>query len=264
MIYDRPSAYRRPADAILTKTAAIGKREKRKFEFWRRRIFGRICGMDTNAVRIAAWIAAAYFIGGVPFGFLIGKMRGVDVRTVGSGNIGATNVFRTVGRGWGLIALFLDMLKGFVPTFACRLLCAEPSWLPLAVGVSCVVGHMLTPYMRFRGGKGVATGAGMLFALVPALTGITFLLFAVVFAMSNYISLGSCVAATFIGAAIWIPVDWLSRGWHDLPQCVLVTVIAAFIVWKHRSNIARLAAGNENKIYLTGAKGPDGTKPKEA
>ena len=206
--------------------------------------------MDANTARIAAWLAAAYFVGGIPFGFLIGKMRGVDVRKVGSGNIGATNVFRTVGKGWGLFALLLDMLKGFMPTYACRLWGGGPSWLPLAVGVACVAGHMLTPYMGFRGGKGVATGAGMLFALVPALTGVTFLVFAAVFAASNYISLGSCTAAAFIGVAIWIPCEIFSAGWRDLPQCVLVTLIAAFIIWKHRSNIARLAAGTENKIYL--------------
>ena len=202
----------------------------------------------------AAWLLAAYLIGGIPFGFLIGKARGVDVRTVGSKNIGATNVLRTVGKKWGFLALFCDMMKGFAPTYACRL-CLEsqnsslPPWLPLAVGVTCAVGHMLTPYMKFKGGKGVATGAGMLFGLVPALMGVTFGVFALVFALSNYISLGSCTAAAFIGITIWIPMLG-SAGYHDIPQGVLVTLIAAFVIWKHRSNIGRLLAGNENKIYL--------------
>ena len=197
----------------------------------------------------AAWLLAAYLIGGIPFGFLIGKARGVDVRTVGSKNIGATNVFRTVGKKWGFLALFLDMLKGFGPTYACRLLSPSPEWLPLAVGVTCAVGHMLTPYMKFKGGKGVATGAGMLFGLVPALMGVTFLVFVAFFAVSNYISLGSCCAAAFIGTAIWFPILGC-RGYHDVPQGVLVTLIAAFVIWKHRSNIGRLLAGNENKIYI--------------
>ena len=209
----------------------------------------------------AAWLLAAYLIGGIPFGFLIGKARGVDVRTVGSKNIGATNVFRTVVKKWGFIALFLDMMKGFGPTFACRLFVEShnsslgnlgsplPAWLPLAVGVTCAVGHMLTPYMKFKGGKGVATGAGMLFGLVPALMGVTFLVFVAFFAMSNYISLGSCCAAAFIGTAIWFPVLGCA-GYHDIPQGVLVTLIAAFVIYKHRANIGRLLAGNENKIYI--------------
>ena len=195
------------------------------------------------------WLLAAYLIGGIPFGYLIGRMRGIDVRTVGSKNIGATNVLRTVGKKWGFLALFCDMMKGFVPTFLCKTFCSDPAWLPLAVGVTCALGHMLTPYMKFKGGKGVATGAGMLIGLVPQLMGVTLLVFVLLFAVSNYISLGSCGAATFIGIAIWFPfLD--SAGLKDLPQCILVSLIAAFVVYKHRANIGRLLSGTENKIYI--------------
>ena len=204
---------------------------------------------------IAVWIIGAYLIGGIPFGFLIGKMRGVDVRTVGSKNIGATNVFRTVGRKWGLLAFFCDATKGFLPTLLVRQWVADPelppdwTWLPLVVGIACVVGHMLTPYMKFKGGKGVATAFGALIALMPATVGIAFAAFALTFACSNYISLGSCVAATALAIMVWIPfLD--HAGYKDLPLCILVTLIAAFIVWKHRSNIGRLVRGEENKIYL--------------
>ena len=200
---------------------------------------------------IAVWIIGAYLIGGIPFGFLIGKMRGVDVRTVGSKNIGATNVFRTVGKKWGLIAFVCDVLKGLLPTLAARHFAAEPSWLPLCVGVACVVGHMLTPYMKFRGGKGVATAFGMMLGLIPALVGTAFAIFAIVFACSHFISLGSCVSSAFLAVAIWFPILG-TRGSADLPQCILVTLIALFIIWKHRSNIGRLVHGNENKIYLFG------------
>jgi len=194
------------------------------------------------------WIAAAYLVGGIPFGYLVGRFRGVDVRTVGSRNIGATNVFRTVGKKWGFLAFFLDVLKGLLPTLAARRWgCAD--WLPLAVGVACVVGHMLTPYMKFRGGKGVATAFGMLIGLAPALVGVAFLVFVVAFASSNYISLGSCSAAAFLAVAVWFPVLG-TRGSADLPQCVLVTAIALFVIWKHRSNIKRLASGTESKIYI--------------
>ena len=197
------------------------------------------------------WIFGAYLIGGIPFGYLIGRARGIDVRTVGSKNIGATNVFRTVGKKWGLIAFVCDVLKGLLPTLAARHFAAEPSWLPLCVGVACVVGHMLTPYMKFKGGKGVATAFGMLLGLIPALVGTAFVLFAVVFACSHFISLGSCTAAVFLAVTIWFPILG-TRGCADLPQCILVTLISLFIVWKHRSNIGRLVHGNENKIYLFG------------
>lgn len=203
----------------------------------------------------AAWIASAYLVGGIPFGFLIGKARGIDVRTVGSRNIGATNVFRTVGRGWGLLAFLLDVLKGLLPVLAAkRFAPAGLPWLPLAVGAACVAGHMLTPYMKFRGGKGVATAFGMLIGLVPALVGVAFAIFAAVFALSHYISLGSCSAAVFLAVAVWF--RWLGcAGTGDIPQAALITVMALFVVWKHRSNIGRLARGEENKIFLFGRGG---------
>lgn len=205
--------------------------------------------MDTNNIlTIAAWLASAYFIGGIPFGYLIGRLRGVDVRTVGSKNIGATNVFRTVGKKWGFLAFALDVAKGLLPTLAAKSF-SSIDWLPLVVGITCAIGHMLTPYMKFKGGKGVATAFGMLIGLVPALVGVAFLVFLVAFATSNYISLGSCLAAAFLAVAVWFP--WLgARGADDLPQCILVSVIALFVLWKHRTNIKRLATGSENKIYI--------------
>lgn len=200
-------------------------------------------------------VLVAYLIGGIPFGFLIGKVRGVDVRTVGSKNIGATNVFRTVGKKWGLIAFVCDVMKGFLPTLFVSLWVTNTEqdldwkWLPLVVGITCVVGHMLTPYMKFRGGKGVATAFGALLALIPATVGIAFAVFALIFACSHYISLGSCVAAITLMVMIWVPfLD--HAGYHDLPLSILVSLIAVFIVWKHRSNIGRLVRGEENKIFL--------------
>lgn len=201
-------------------------------------------------------LAAAYLIGGIPFGFVIGKLRGVDVRTVGSKNIGATNVFRTVGKKWGFLALFCDVLKGAIPTYIATRLVVNPE-IPtyeltaLFTGLMCVIGHMLTPYMKFRGGKGVATGVGMLIGLMPPVAGLSFLVFVIVFALSNYISLGSCTAAAFLGVLVWIPVEALScKGFHDPVTATLVSLLAVFIIYKHRSNIVRLVQGNENKIYI--------------
>jgi glycerol-3-phosphate acyltransferase PlsY len=202
----------------------------------------------------AVWLALAYLVGGIPFGYLIGRMNGVDVRTVGSKNIGATNVFRTVGKKWGFAAFALDVLKGLLPTLAARHFAPEaigPVSMPLAVGLACVLGHMLTPYMRFRGGKGVATAFGVFFALMPALVGIAFVVFCVLFASTHYISLGSCGAAVFLGVAVWLPL--FGRA-PDVPTGALVTAIAFFIVWKHSANIGRLVRGEENKIYLSGKK----------
>ena len=227
--------------------------------------------MQEDILIAGIWLVAAYLVGGIPFGFIIGKARGVDVRTVGSKNIGATNVFRTVGKGWGLVAFACDVLKGMLPTLAAKWYIAsgyalpQPQpWyeaeLPLFVGIACVLGHMLTPYItdekgrRFHGGKGVATAFGMLIGLIPAMVGTAFVLFAVVFACSNYISLGSCGAALFLAIAIWFPILG-TAGYHDIPQCVLVTLISLFIIWKHRANIGRLVHGNENKIYLFKKKG---------
>ena len=208
-----------------------------------------------NTGIVFCWILAAYLVGGIPFGFLIGKMRGVDVRTVGSKNIGATNVFRTVGKKWGVLAFACDVLKGLIPTLLAKQWALDPelppdgSWFPLVIGVMCVVGHMLTPYMKFRGGKGVATAFGMLLGLAPALVGTAFALFAVVFALSHYISLGSISAAAFLMVAVWFPMLG-TEGWRNLPQCVLVTLMAAFVIFKHRANIGRLISGTESKIYL--------------
>ena len=197
--------------------------------------------MSMNILAWAAWLAGAYLTGSVPFGFLIGRARGVDVRTVGSKNIGATNVYRTVGKSWGLLAFLCDFLKGLLPTLAAMRWGGDAN-LPVCVGLACVVGHTLTVFMRFRGGKGVATAFGMMIALVPCPALAAFAVFAVTVWISHYISLGSILAAATLGASVWIaPAPALVR-W-------IVTAIAVFVVVKHRSNIARLAKGCENRIY---------------
>lgn len=188
------------------------------------------------------WVAGAYLVGSIPFGYLIGRARGVDVRTVGSKNIGATNVFRTVGKGWGLLAFLCDFLKGLLPTLAATLAYGRRADMAVCVGLACVVGHTLTVFMRFRGGKGVATAFGMMIALAPCPTLAAFGVFVVTVWLSHYISLGSILAAVTLGAVVWfVPATPLLRG--------VVTAIALFVVVKHRSNIVRLARGCENKIY---------------
>lgn len=197
--------------------------------------------MNANIVVWTVWIAAAYIVGSIPFGYLIGRARGVDVRTVGSKNIGATNVYRTVGKGWGLLAFICDFLKGILPTLSAMRWGGNAN-LPVCVGLACVVGHTLTVFMRFRGGKGVATAFGVFVALVPYPTLAAFVVFAVTVWISHYISLGSILAAATLGALVWVfPVPLAVR-------CV-VTAVAVFVIVKHRSNIVRLVKGCENKIY---------------
>jgi len=189
-------------------------------------------------------IPVAYLIGSIPFGFLIGKMRGVDVRTVGSKNIGATNVYRTVGHTWGFLAFFCDFAKGLVPTLVATKLfpTALGGALGVYVGLACVVGHTLTVFMRFKGGKGVATAFGMFLALLPLPTLGAFGVFVVTVWLSHYISLGSILAASVLGVAVWfVPGVLVLR--------VITTIVMLFVVLKHRSNIVRLCKGCENKIY---------------
>ena len=190
-----------------------------------------------------SWLVAAYLIGSIPFGYLIGRMRGVDVRTVGSKNIGATNVYRTVGHKWGFLAFFCDFLKGFLPAFlALRYASGTCVHLPVCVGLACVVGHTLTVFMKFRGGKGVATAFGMMVALAtwPAL--LAFAVFVVTVWLSHYISLGSMLAAATLGVLVWLfPCT--------LPMRLIAVLIALFVIVKHKSNIQRLMKGCENRIY---------------
>ena len=191
---------------------------------------------------VAAWLIGAYLIGAIPFGFLIGKMRGVDVRTVGSKNLGATNVYRTVGHKWGFLAFFCDFLKGFLPTLAASSLFPHPSSLPVFVGLATVIGHTLTVFMKFRGGKGVATAFGMMVALATYPTLLAFAVFVVTVWLSHYISLGSILAAATLGVLVWFFPCLLAVR-------IIAVLVAVFVIVKHKSNIQRLVKGCENKIY---------------
>jgi len=207
----------------------------------------------------------AYLLGSVPFGLLIGLSRGVDVRRQGSGNIGATNVWRALGRKWGMICFVLDVLKGLLPV----LLAGEylfkmsgsghgRSLLPLeqlawlSVGAGCILGHMFSIYLRFKGGKGVATSLGVLLGMWPyfSLAGLlSLLVWLVVWGLYRYVSLASIAAALFfpIGFLVLIRVfeDWrFDQLW---PLFAFSVVIGLLVVLRHWSNILRLLAGTENR-----------------
>jgi len=205
--------------------------------------------MNTTAWVLATTaIIIAYLLGSIPFGLLIGKLRGIDIRQVGSCNIGATNVMRSVGKSWGILTLLLDALKGLVPTAGFPALLAmldtlpgQPAWLKIACGCAAILGHNFPVYLRFKGGKGVATSAGVLLGIAPLALLIGLGAFAAVLATSRYVSLGS------ITAAIIIPLAGVLL-YEGLLVPTVLTVLGALVIWRHKANIRRLLNGSENRI----------------
>lgn len=203
-------------------------------------------------------LLSAYLLGAIPFGFLIGLSRGIDVRTVGSKNIGATNVLRTVGKPWGILAFLLDFAKGFagaalMPLLARLILGDDPS-IPipalerLAGGLAAVAGHNWPIYLKFRGGKGVATSAGMLVAVAPAAVGLAAALWLVTFLSSRYVSLASIFAAITLAISVWFS-PFAPNGAGNSPIVpILLSLLGFIIVARHHANVKRLLNGNENRF----------------
>jgi acyl phosphate:glycerol-3-phosphate acyltransferase len=196
----------------------------------------------------------AYLLGSIPFGFLIAKTQGVDIRTVGSGNIGATNVFRSISKKLGVLTFALDFLKGccgakLLPLIAGMI---APSLLdglaadilPVFCGAMTIVGHNWTCFLGFKGGKGIATSAGMLLGLSPLGVSIALTVWFLVFVTSRYVSVASICAALTMGVIVW-PLHLKTHGiWFP----AVLTALALLAIWKHRSNIARLRAGTESRF----------------
>jgi glycerol-3-phosphate acyltransferase PlsY len=194
----------------------------------------------SDVVTRAAVMLAAYLLGSVPFSYLVARRRGVDVRTVGSGNVGATNVMRSVGRAAGLLAFALDFAKGAAASLLGQVV--EPrSPLPALCAAMAVLGHMYPVWLRFRGGKGVATGAGAFLPLVPAATVAGLVTFAAVLATSRYVSLASIAGTLVLAVAAFL---------LGAPAAVVRAAagMAVLIVWKHRANLQRLARGTESRL----------------
>jgi glycerol-3-phosphate acyltransferase PlsY len=203
-------------------------------------------------VELLSYVAlalGAYLLGSLPTGFLVAQARGVDIRSVGSGNIGATNVFRILGTPAGVFVLVVDGLKGFAACawFADAILrafavpTAHEEALRLVAGVGVVLGHNYTCWLKFKGGKGIATSAGALAALVPWALIVILSLFLVLFLTTRYVSLGS-VAASFT-----LPfATWFTTG---SPTLTLVTgAMGALAIYKHKANIQRLLNGTESRV----------------
>jgi glycerol-3-phosphate acyltransferase PlsY len=184
--------------------------------------------------------AGAYVLGSIPFGVVVAHLNGVDLRAIGSGNIGATNVARALGKRWAIAVLAADAAKGFVPVWLGRRLGLSPSVVALA-GFIAIVGHMFTIFLRGRGGKGVATSLGVALALSPLAALLGFAVYVLIFAATRLSSLGSLLGvwtfSTFIAVSQRFPRPYLA----------LAIGGAALVTLRHRQNIARLARGEEKR-----------------
>jgi glycerol-3-phosphate acyltransferase PlsY len=216
----------------------------------------------------------AFLIGSIPFGLLIAKAKGINIREHGSGNIGATNVLRVVGKKYGIACLFLDLLKGLIPTMiGISLITYAGSHNPMSFGflsqyaqelprpqaqtmhiltaLATILGHNYSPWIGFKGGKGIATSAGALIALMPAGVIILILVWVLLFKTTKYVSVAS------IGAALSLPVIMILGSWYhgklangtwNVPLFIFSIIIALLATWRHRSNIQNLMNGTEHRF----------------
>lgn len=203
------------------------------------------------------WVVLlSYLLGSFPTSIVAGKiLRGIDIRQYGSGNAGATNVFRVLGWKAGVVVLLIDIAKGFVPTvyfyqLAVGRVGLAPIDLQLVAGFSAVAGHIWTVFAGFKGGKGVGTGAGMLLGIAPAAVGISLIVFIATVAMTRYVSLGSILSAIAFPCALFV-LDHVTEMTVPAHLYAFGVFIALLILFTHRSNIARLLRGTENRIQFS-------------
>jgi glycerol-3-phosphate acyltransferase PlsY len=189
------------------------------------------------------WLLAAYLLGATPTSYIAGRLaRGIDLREHGSRNLGATNVYRVLGWGWAIPVGLLDILKGAIPASLFAAWARGPAWLPPALGAAAVVGHVFSPFVGFKGGKGVATAAGIFLALAPLAVLIAVPVWAATLWLTGYVSVASLLAAATF------PV-WVRLTVPATPATFWAAVVlAALIVVSHRANVRRLLAGTENRF----------------
>lgn len=190
----------------------------------------------------ALWLVAAYMTGSIPSSYIAGLLAGIDLREHGSKNLGATNVYRVLGWRYAIPVGIADVAKGVIPVLFYAPRAGADAWVPVTVGVAAVVGHVFSVFVRFRGGKGVATAAGAVLGLAPAALGLSAVVWLAALVATGYVSLASMLGAVAFPIAVWMidPEDLYSLG--------LGLFLAGFILVTHRSNIARLVAGTENRF----------------
>jgi glycerol-3-phosphate acyltransferase PlsY len=202
---------------------------------------------------LLAFCALGYLFGSFPAGYIAGRLAGVDVRSLGSGNIGATNVLRVLGKRWGYAVFFVDAFKGFAAVrltffFVKYLPAAQPyaEYFAILTAVMCIVGHTCPVWLGFKGGKGVATSAGALFGLMPMALLFVFLVWVIVFETTRYVSMASIVAAISLPVVVGLFLRWNFLEGRAL--FYFSVVIALLVVWRHRSNFSRLLNGTEQRF----------------
>ena len=195
-----------------------------------------------------------FLLGSIPFGLILGKLKGVDIREHGSGNIGSTNVFRTLGKQSGILCLILDFSKGFIPVLLAVKLTPDNTLgqtIEVATAMAAILGHNYSPWISFKGGKGIATTGGALLPIMPVGVVVLILIFLVVTFITKYVSVGS------IATAIALPMTtfggsyyhgYVADGTWNKPLFIFSLIAGVLAVWKHRGNIARLRAGTESRI----------------
>ena len=207
-------------------------------------------------VSLATIIIVSYLLGSIPFGYIAGRIAGIDIRTAGSGNVGATNVVRILGKRYGYPVFALDVLKGFGAVKISMVMSGQhlewnsPEISGMVGAISSVLGHVFPPWLKFKGGKGVATAAGALLALMPIATLIGVAVWIIVFWLTRYVSLASLVATAALPIVILVIG---SADGHSGRLLVYSSVcVAALVIWRHRSNLSRLLRGTEPRFIRKG------------
>lgn len=201
----------------------------------------------------AAVVIGSYLLGSIPVGYLAGRIAGIDIRKFGSGNVGATNVIRTLGKGYGYPVFAADFLKGFGAVAMSSLIAARlhPDWnlsemFGIVAAISSVLGHSFPVWLHFKGGKGVATSAGTVFGLAPVAALVGAAIWIITFLVTRYVSVASIAAAAALPLIILI-TTWLSQT-SGKPLFYSSVCLAAVVIWRHRSNLSRLIRGTEPRF----------------
>ena len=218
---------------------------------------------------VACIVIAAYLFGSIPFGFIVSKSQGIDIREHGSKNIGATNVWRVLGKKWGLLTFGFDVGKGLAAVLVGKWIAAHwaihvplphgheriqffpPDFAGIAAAMGCILGHNFPVWLRFKGGKGVATTLGVIFGMMPLAAVLTFAIWGVVFKVSRYVSLASLIAA--VALPVVVVALLFFGGLHGWGNFYFAVAAALLVIRRHRDNIKRLLAGTENRFGVKAA-----------
>jgi glycerol-3-phosphate acyltransferase PlsY len=207
--------------------------------------------------KIVLLFVASYLLGGIPTGYIIGRLKGIDIRKHGSGNPGTANVYRTLGKVPGILTFVADFLKGFAPTLVAAQFFFEPGsmdfskghwWIPVTAGALAIAGHIWTIFLGFKGGKGVATAAGVFMALLPIPTAGAFVVFGIAVAITSHISVGSMAASVALPILCFV----LAKDYQK-PFTLLALTVCVLIFYTHIANIRRILAGAELSFKHRGA-----------